>query len=77
MWHHGADGAPVQASPQSPTPAAVSALPMGGGEEAAVRATETGASPSQIDLDELMDKVWQQLMHKLTIEQERRGYTRW
>jgi hypothetical protein len=52
-------------------------VPIGAREEAAAGATETGASPAQIDLDELMDKVWQQFMHKLTIEQERRGYSRW
>ena len=35
------------------------------------------AAKPQIDLDEMVEKAWQKLMRKLTIERERRGYTRW
>jgi hypothetical protein len=49
---------------------------VGGGEPKAI-GTEKGASAAPIDLDELVEKAWQKLMRKLTIEQERRGYSRW
>jgi len=35
------------------------------------------SSQSQIDLEEVVEKVWQKLMFKVTIEQERRGNARW
>ena len=35
------------------------------------------AAKTQIDLDELVEKAWQKLMRRVTVEQERRGYTRW
>ena len=37
----------------------------------------TAAAQPQIDLDEIVEKAWEKLMRKLTIEQERRGYSRW
>jgi hypothetical protein len=46
-------------------------------EEAQVLETGTRASQIQADMDELMEKVWQKLLHKLAIEQERRGCTGW
>jgi hypothetical protein len=53
------------------------AVPISAGAE--IRAVETPAAPGkpQIDLDELVEKAWQKLMRKLTVERERRGYTRW
>jgi hypothetical protein len=62
---------------QAPTLTPATALPIGSGEETTAVATPTSAPQAQIDPDELAEKVWQQLMHKLTIEQERRGYARW
>ena len=38
--------------------------------------TETAAAGSRMDPDELVEKIWQKIMRKLTIEQERRGYPR-
>ena len=37
----------------------------------------TAAPNAPVDLDELVEKAWQTLMRRLTVEQERRGYTRW
>ena len=70
-------GAVVQTGPQAPTPASTAVVPISGREEAKVLETRTGASQTQADLDELIEQVWQKLMHKLTIEQERRGCTGW
>ena len=67
----------VQTRPQSPILTPATALSSSSGEETAAAATQTSAPQAQVDPDELVEKVWQQLMHKLTIEQERRGYTRW
>jgi hypothetical protein len=77
---HGINGAVVQTSPQSSAPVtagASTAERQRGDEEAGGVETGTHAAQAQIDLDELMDKVWQKLMRNLTIEQERRGWTRW
>ena len=64
-------------------PSAPAMSAVGGGRplraEVDVRGAQApapGAKP-QIDLDELVEKAWQKLMRKVTIEQERRGYTRW
>jgi hypothetical protein len=76
IWHYPGNGAVIQTSPQSPASATLSMAPIGSAEKAEVLNTETGASRPQIDLDELVEKAWQKLMRKLTIEQERRGYTR-
>jgi len=75
--NHRISGTVVQTSPQSPVPATAAAAPIGGGEESEALETETGAPRAQIDPDELVEKAWQKLMHKLTIEQERRGCTKW
>jgi hypothetical protein len=48
----------------------------GRAEEAEVHQADIGGSQSRIDLDELVEKAWQKLMHRLRIEQERRGYSR-
>jgi hypothetical protein len=55
---------------------ALDATTRGREGEAEVQQTEIGGSQSPIDLDELVEKAWQKLLHKLTIEQERRGYSR-
>ena len=39
--------------------------------------TPAQVAASAPDLDELVDKIWQRLNRKLTLEQERRGYGRW
>jgi len=70
-------GAVVQTGPQAPTPASTAVVPISGREEAKVLETRTSASQTQADLDELSEQVWQKLMHKLMIEQERRGCTEW
>jgi len=80
LTHRINGGSLVQTSPQSFEPATIGAAvaaPIGSGKESGVLETKTGASQPQIDLDELTEKAWQKLMRKLTIEQERRGYTRW
>ena len=51
--------------------------PIGNENTSPGRATITAASQAPIDLDELVEKAWQKLMLKLTIEQERRGHRRW
>jgi predicted lipoprotein len=38
---------------------------------------ETAAAGTRMDPDEMVEKIWQKIMRKLTIEQERRGYTPW
>jgi len=70
-------GAVVQTGPQALTPTSTAVVPSNDREEARVLATRTGASQTQADLDELSEQVWQKLMHKLMIEQERRGCTEW
>jgi len=80
LTHRINGGSLVQTSPQlfeSATIGAAAATPIGNGKEPGVREMKTEASPPPIDLDELVEKAWQKLMHKLTIEQERRGCTRW
>lgn len=74
---HRSNGTSVQTAPQEAASAASRALPIGAGAEIRAVETPTAASKPQIDLDELVEKAWQKLMRKLTIEQERRGYTRW
>ena len=54
------------------------ALPISGaGVSANVGVVPAAGVQPKIDLDEIVEKAWQKLMRKLTIEQERRGYTRW
>jgi len=69
----------VQAASQSSVAAmngTDAAALIGNREES--RAPQTNADPvaAQMDIDELVEKAWQKIMRKLTIEQERRGYTR-
>jgi hypothetical protein len=74
---HRTNGTSIQTAPQGLLPSVTRAVPIGGGVETGVVETPTAASKPQIDLDELVEKAWQKLMRKLTIEQERRGYSRW
>ena len=74
---HRSNGTSLQTASQEAASAVSRALPIDAGAEIpAVEAPAAAAKP-QIDLDELVEKAWQKLMRKLTIEQERRGYTRW
>ena len=66
----------VQAAASTPTVSAEGRAPVGAVVGARVGGTQADASSARIDLDELVDRAWQKLMHKVTIEQERRGYTR-
>jgi hypothetical protein len=66
----------VQAAASTPTVSAEGRAPVGAVVGARVGGTQAAASNAPIDLDELVDRAWQKLMHKVTIEQERRGYTR-
>jgi len=75
-WPSAGESGIIQASPQVPGSAMPGPRPISGEHETEVLQTETGASPSQVDLDELVEMAFQKLMRKLTIEQERRGYTR-
>jgi len=70
-------GAVVQTGPQALTPASTAVVPINDREEPRGLTTRTAASQTQADLDELSEQVWQKLMRKLMIEQERRGYTEW
>ena len=76
LWDDRGTGVVVQTSPQSLASATLGTALTGSAENAEVLSTETGASRSQIDLDEVVEKAWQKFMRKLTIEQERRGYVR-
>src|SRR5215467_14248686 len=63
----------IQTAPEGqPVSPLTRTAPIGGLEAAGIEANPD-ASKQQIDLDELVDKAWQKLMRKLTIEQERRG----
>jgi hypothetical protein len=68
----------LQSSPESPlssTAEVGSATPPGNGQQPPL-GTVSGASQGQVDLDELVEKAWDKLMRKLSVEQERRG-VRW
>jgi hypothetical protein len=65
----------VQAAP-API-AAVAHVPAGPRQDVRAGEAPAGASNRPIDLDELVDRAWQKLMRKVSIEQERRGYARW
>lgn len=76
MAAHRNNGTSIQTVPQGSVPAVTGAVPIGvEGESLAVE--KSTAAAAQIDLDELVEKAWQKLMFKLTVEQERRGYSRW
>src|SRR5215831_8881055 len=66
---------PVQAAP-APIPA-VAHVPAGPGQDVRAGEAPAGAANRPVDLDELVDRAWQKLMRKVSIEQERRGYARW
>ena len=74
---HGSNGAFFQTTPQEAASATNHALPIGDGAEPRVVEPPTAGAQPQIDLDEIVEKAWEKLMRKLTIEQERRGYSRW
>jgi len=65
----------VQAAP-API-AAVAHVPAGPGQDVRAGEAPAGAANRPVDLDELVDRAWQKLMRKVSIEQERRGYARW
>ena len=67
----------VQAAASTPTVSTEGGVPVGAVVDARAGGTQAGASNARIDLDELVDRAWQKLMRKVTIERERRGYTRW
>ena len=69
----------LRSLPQETASPANPALPIGGGGEPSSKPGESPAAGAQpkIDLDEIVEKAWQKLMRKLTVERERRGYTRW
>jgi hypothetical protein len=52
-------------------------LAIGGRVEARAAEIRAGAPAAPIDLDALVDRAWHKLMLRVTIERERRGYTRW
>jgi hypothetical protein len=52
-------------------------FPLGTGAQVRDVEAATAVPSAPVDLDELVEKAWQTLMRRLTIEQERRGYTRW
>jgi hypothetical protein len=71
-------GAALQAVAQQTGPPVSHAFPISGAESANKPGEIPAAGAQQkIDLDEIVEKAWQKLMRKLTIERERRGYTRW
>ena len=74
---HRSNGAFFQTAPQEAASATNHALPIGDGAEPRVVEPPTAGAQPQIDLDEIVEKAWEKLMRKLTIEQERRGYSRW
>src|SRR5262245_14197935 len=65
----------VQAAPAPVT--AVAHVPAGPRQDVRAGEGTVGASNRPVDLDELVDRAWQKLMRKVSIEQERRGYARW
>ena len=74
---HRSNGTSLQTAPQETSSAAHRLLPIEVSAETGRVESPAAAAKPQIDLDELVEKAWQKLMRKLTIEQERRGYTRW
>jgi hypothetical protein len=70
------NGTFLQTAPREAAAAANPLLVGGGAEPRAVETPQASAQP-QVDLDEIVEKAWEKLLRKLTIEQERRGYSRW
>ena len=71
------NGASFQTASQEAASAPNRPLPISDGAEPPIVEAPTAGAQPQIDLDELVEKAWQKIMRKLTIEQERRGYSRW
>jgi len=74
------NGAIMQTSPQPAaitTGSAATLTSTGNGQGPGMTETQTRPSQAQMDLDELVEKTWQKLMDKLTIEHERRGRMQW
>jgi len=65
----------IQAAPAPITTAGP--IPVGPRQDVRAGEAPAGAANRPIDLDELVDRAWQKLMRKVSIEQERRGYARW
>lgn len=74
---HRSNGTSLQTAFQEAASAVSRALPIGAGAEIPTVEAPAAAAKPQIDLDEIVEKAWQKLMRKLTVERERRGYTRW
>jgi hypothetical protein len=71
---------PIQTSPQSipgqnlgPPAAATSRT----GQPLTTAAPAAGGPATQLELDDLVEKIWHKLLRKLSVEQERRGWQRW
>jgi hypothetical protein len=75
--HQRVNGLVVQSSPQAPASVSLGVASSRSGERAEAHKAATEASQPQVDLDELVERTWQKLLRKLTIEQERRGGRRW
>ncbi len=74
---HRTPASALQSAPQDAASAPNRALAIAAGADIRAAGSPTSASRPPIDLDELIEKAWPKLMRKFTIEQERRGYTRW
>jgi hypothetical protein len=74
---HRSNGTSLQTASQEAASAVSRPLPIGAGAEIPTVEAPAAAAKPQIDLDEIVEKAWQKLMRKLTVERERRGYTRW
>ncbi len=68
---------PGQLTARNMTPVASVLEPQNLPETPAAFGRETDAAGSQMDPDELVEKIWQKIMRRLTIEQERRGLSPW
>jgi hypothetical protein len=71
------NGTSIQSASQLPVSGLTRPLPIGEVEPTRAPEAPTGAAKPQINLDEIVEKTWQKLMRKLTVERERRGYSRW
>ncbi|HEY7560391.1 MAG TPA: hypothetical protein VIH18_36925 [Candidatus Binatia bacterium] len=71
------NGTAIQTAPQLPVATVPNAVAISEGGTTRSPNSQTDAAKPQVDLDTLVEKTWQKLLRKLTIERERRGYTRW
>lgn len=60
-----------------PALAAGAGSPPNSPETAAAEEASGDTAAGQVDINELAEKAWQKIMHKLVIERERRGLTPW